>query len=65
MAASTVRVIHYFRGILIGTAIALAIAVLTTCGNIDTPLPVTAPCAKPPHCPPDVVSNPQPVYPAN
>lgn len=59
VAASTVRVSHYFRGILIGTAIVLAMALLTACGNIDTPLPVT------PHCPPDVVSNPQPVYPAN
>lgn len=53
---------HYVRGLLLGMA--LAVALFTACGNIDTPPPVTPQCAKPPHCPPDVVSNPQPVYPA-
>lgn len=60
---------HFFRGLLIcmlgAILAAIVIGAITACGNIDTPLPATTQSTTPPHCPPDVVSNPQPVYPAN
>lgn len=55
----------YVRGVLLGMGIALIIAALSACGSLDTPLPADDACEKPPYCPPDFVSGPQPVYPAH
>lgn len=52
---------YYFRGILVGAAIALVVFAIAGCGNEQTPLAAYHPeCDSPPYCPPDFYPAPRP-----
>lgn len=52
---------YYFRGILVGTLIALVAFALVGCGSAETPAAAFHPeCDKPPYCPPEFYEAPRP-----